>query len=133
MTTTADTEVRTQPISSLLYRGVVESFDQKRGFGFVAIKALIREDSADFDFAWLAPIGDKAMVHFSDILTDSNVRRGDFTLLKAGQMVYFNLDLNAHGKYKCINLKSEFTISSTNTPATGEHFPKRKKVEKDGN
>lgn len=103
------------PLSSLIYRGVVIQFDQKKGYGFVHICALLRENPYDnFDYNWLAPIGERSMVHFSDIVTDANIRRDQYTILKPHQNVYFNLELNEHGKYKCINLKSESIISPIN-------------------
>lgn len=105
-----------QPNETLIYRGIVKEFYQKRGYGFIIVKALLRNDpNINFDYEWLQPLGKSAMIHYKDIITDCNVERDpeNHVMLKAGQIVYFNLTLNDIGRYQAINVTSETIMTSS--------------------
>jgi len=104
------------PEPTLLYRGEVESYEERRGYGFVVIRALLREQDERFDYNWLEPINRKALVHFKDVKTDCNIRRPDsaYTVLARGQIVYFKLTLNDKGSYQAIELISEIQVAHSN-------------------
>lgn len=121
-------DARRSPVPNLLYRGVIESFDSKKGFGFIYILSLIREKNIEFEYYYLEPLGCKAFIHFSEVMTDSEIIKDydHFTVLKTGQFCYFNLTLDK-GKYKAVNLRSEICLTSLPTDVAKEVFHSPKK------
>jgi hypothetical protein len=105
-----------QPDELLMYRGIVKVFHQRRGYGFIIIKSLIRSDpNVKFSYDWLQPLGKTAMVHYNDIVTDFNIEKDpdNHVILRIGQIVYFNLILNESGRYQATNLISETIMTSS--------------------